>query len=44
MKRVPKELDWMWVKYGKNVYPYQCSLQMENINGSNCGQFKNPED
>lgn len=22
MRRVPRELDWMWVKYGKNVCPY----------------------
>tara|TARA_B100000780_G_C20961757_1_gene383899 strand:+ start:250 stop:444 length:195 start_codon:yes stop_codon:yes gene_type:complete len=37
MHKLPRELEWMDVKYGKNMQPYQCTMKIPNIENSNCG-------
>ena len=32
---------WLYNKFGKQVVPWCCSVDFENKEGDNCGQWKN---
>mmetsp|Transcript_5298 Transcript_5298/g.8928 ORF Transcript_5298/g.8928 Transcript_5298/m.8928 type:complete len:295 (+) Transcript_5298:843-1727(+) len=40
MHKIPRELKWMDVKYGKLMQPYECTVKFLNIEGNNFGQWK----
>jgi len=31
---------WNLVKYGRELIPWECQIEIENIEGNNCGQWK----
>lgn len=39
-----KSFEWMKVKYGINIQPWECTIKFDNTEGSDCGQFKSSED
>lgn len=41
MAKVPRgKAGWMKAKYGKNVVPWECTVQLGNTNGDKFGQWK----
>jgi len=40
MHKIPRPVGWMEVKYGKEMVPWECIVKFENIEGNNCGQWK----
>jgi len=31
---------WNLVKYGRELIPWECQIEIENIEGNNCGEWK----
>lgn len=44
MHKLPRQINWMDVKYGKAMQPVQCTMKMDQRSGSNIGMFQNQED
>lgn len=44
MEKMKKPFEWMNVKYGQNLQPWECTIKFDNIEGSDCGQFKSSVD
>jgi hypothetical protein len=44
MLKMKMPFDWMNVKYGQPLQPYECVIKFDNLEGSYTGQFKAAED
>ena len=39
MHKLPRQINWMDVKYGRVMQPIQCTMKMDQRDGSNVGMF-----
>ena len=37
MEKTPKDITWIYPKYGQNVRPYECILKIKNDISGKCG-------
>ena len=44
MLKMKMPFEWMNVKYGQPLQPYECVIKFDNTEGSDHGQFKATED
>lgn len=44
MHKLPRQINWMDVKYGRPMQPIQCTMKMYQREGSKVGMFQNQED
>mmetsp|Transcript_5424 Transcript_5424/g.9132 ORF Transcript_5424/g.9132 Transcript_5424/m.9132 type:complete len:183 (-) Transcript_5424:1982-2530(-) len=41
MRKIKRKDGWLVKKYGQEVVPWQSQMTLENLDGDNCGQWKN---
>jgi hypothetical protein len=37
MEKMKRPFEWMTVKYGMSIQPWECTIKLDNTEGSDCG-------